>query len=71
MTPICSCCASAPVHAITDAAGRSWRFEQTRYFGPVLVRADGEPLSRQPGTRSAFWPAYEQWRAQQRAREMT
>lgn len=65
MTPICSCCAASPEHTITDARGRSWRFEQTRMFGPVVLRADGNPKSRQPGSRSAFWAAWEAWREAQ------
>lgn len=65
MTPICGCCSTAPEYSITDAQGRMWRFENTRMFGPVLLRSDGEPKARQPGQRSAFWLAYEAWRQEQ------
>ena len=30
------------------------------------LRADGQPRERQPGPRSAFWPAFEKWRAAHR-----
>lgn len=49
------------VHAIHDAAGRRWIFEQHHYCGPIVLRKDGEPKARQPGSRSPFWPAYEAW----------
>lgn len=65
MTPICACCQAAPEHTLTDAHGRVWRFEQHRMFGPLILRADGEPAARQPGSRSAFWPAWKAWRTQQ------
>ncbi|RQO57983.1 hypothetical protein DBR47_14420 [Paucibacter sp. KBW04] len=67
MKPICSCCSPALEHTITDARGRTWRFEQHRMFGPLILRADGEPAARQPGSRSTFWAAWEQWREQQEA----
>lgn len=67
MSPICSCCAGAPEFIITDGAGKTWRFEQTRMFGPVVLRADGQPTSRQPGSRSPFWPAWQAWHDQQQA----
>lgn len=65
MTPICACCAAAPEHTITDERGKRWRFEQTRMFGPILLRSDGEPAARQPGPRSPFWAAYQRWQDQQ------
>ena len=64
MTPICGCCTSAPEVTVFDARGRKWTFENTRMFGPIVLRADGEPAARQPGSRSAFWPAWEKWRAE-------
>ena len=51
---------------MTDDAGRRWTFEMHRIFGPLVLRADGQPRERQPGTRSAFWPAFEKWRAAHR-----
>lgn len=61
---LCACCTNVPEHVITDSQGRKWRFEQTRMFGPIVLRADGEPKVRQPGSRSAFWDAYDAWRKQ-------
>lgn len=52
-------------HTVRDSAGRLWRFEQHPYCGPIILRNNGNPKSRQPGCRSAFWPAYEVWRASQ------
>lgn len=52
-------------HVITDQMGRSWRFEQHHYFGPIVLRQDGMPKARQPGSRSPFWPAFEAWRLSQ------
>lgn len=58
---------SGPEHTVTDATGRTWRFEQHHYCGPIVLRQDGEPKARQPGSRSPFWPAYEAWRQMTRA----
>jgi hypothetical protein len=52
---------SGPAHTITDATGRAWRFELHHYCGPIVLRQDGEPKTRQPGSRSPFWPAFEAW----------
>ena len=48
------------------ASGRRWRFELT-YFGPVVLRRDGQPRERQPGERSPFWPAFAAWNEQRKA----
>lgn len=48
-------------HTITDDDGRSWTFEMHHYAGPIVLRSDGNPKSRQPGERSAFWPAFNRW----------
>ena len=53
--------AGGPEHVITDVSGRAWRFEQHHYCGPIVLRRDGNPKTRQPGSRSPFWPAYEAW----------
>lgn len=61
---MCSCCgqSSAGVHTITDASGRAWTFENTRMFGPFVLGKNGDPLKRQPGRRSRFWAAYDEWK---------
>jgi len=69
MQPICSCCQPVPEVTVTDYAGRSWTFEMHRMFGPLVLRADGQPRDRQPGPRSSFWPAFETWRAAHRPPE--
>jgi hypothetical protein len=48
-------------HFVTDAKGRRWTFEQHPWCGPIVLRKDGQPKSRQPGSRSIFWPAYQAW----------
>jgi len=50
-----------PEHVVVDSDGRQWLFEQHHYFGPIVLRKDGEPKSRQPGSRSKFWPAWQAW----------
>ena len=62
MSMVCRCCLPSAVHSITDAAGRKWCFEQNSMFGPLILRGDAEPAARQPGSRSAFWAAYDAWR---------
>lgn len=49
-------------HMITDVQGKPWTFENHPHFGPIVLRKDGNPKARQPGSRSRFWPAYEAWR---------
>ena len=56
---------AAPLHTITDVDGRPWLFENHPRFGPIVLRKDGNPKARQPGSRSKFWPAWEAWRNQQ------
>lgn len=53
-------------HLIEGADGRRWYFEMHLQFGPMLLRANGDPKTRQPGSRSPFWPAFEAW---QRAKD--
>jgi hypothetical protein len=60
---MCNTCTGADLepHTVTDAAGRTWSFEAHRIFGPLVLRKDGEPAARQPGSRSSFWPAFMAW----------
>lgn len=41
--------------------GRYREFEFHGVCGPALLDEDGEPLAKQPGERSAFWPAFDAW----------
>lgn len=50
----------ADVHQVI-AAGHLWRFEHHWFCGPTVVTKRGEPLKRQPGPRSPFWPAHQAW----------
>lgn len=52
-------------HVIEDAAGRRWRFEMHPYSGPLVLRANGDPKTRQPGSRSPFWAPFNDWQSQQ------
>ena len=69
----CAGCGSGGVpllgrdHTVTDVDGRQWLFEQRRMFGPIVLRQDGNPRSRQPGSRSRFWPAWEAWHEREQA----
>lgn len=58
---MCLTCSDNRTHELTDATGRTWRFEWHHFCGPMVLRADGEPRSRQPGERSSFWPALDEW----------
>lgn len=51
-----------PDRTITDAAGKRWKFEDHPRFGPIVLSRSGDPASVQPGSRSAFWPAWTAWR---------
>lgn len=42
--------------------GKPVRFEFNRRFGPLLVDKDGEPLSRQPMSKThPFWVPFQAW----------
>lgn len=53
-------------HTIVDDAGRSWSFEDHRYFGPIVLRKDGEPRAVQPGSQG-FMSAAGTWASRSRA----
>jgi hypothetical protein len=59
-----------PFHTIKDASGRLWHFEEHHYCGPIILRKDGDPKTRQPGSRSPFWPAYYAWKKAAKAPEL-
>lgn len=40
---------------------RLYRWDFDDYCGPTFVRADGEPLKRQPGPRHKVWKAFGEW----------
>ena len=42
--------------------GRPMRFEFHGVCGPVTLDSNDEPLKRQPGSRSPFYPAFDAWR---------
>jgi hypothetical protein len=42
--------------------GRMWRWEFSKWTGPMFLRADGEPMVRQPGEDHPVWAAFEKWR---------
>jgi hypothetical protein len=44
-----------------DRLGRTVRFEFSEQFGPLFLRANGEPLQKQPHPRSAAWAVFEEW----------
>lgn len=54
-------------HVVVDERGKRWNFEMHPYCGPIVLRRDGQPAARQPGSRSPFWKPFEQW---QKARKL-
>lgn len=44
-----------------DKHGRMVNFEFSPMFGPLFTNAEGEPLKRQPGIRSAAWAVFNEW----------
>lgn len=40
---------------------RRYRWEFHAYCGPIFVRADGEPLAKQPGEGHRVWAKFEEW----------
>ena len=53
---------------VEDSRGNRWTFDMHPYLGPLVLRSDGEPRVKQPGSRSAFWPAFMAWWARHEAR---
>lgn len=49
--------------------GKTWTFEYHDYFGPSVLRKDGEISARQPGPRSNFWKAFERWERRRERQE--
>ena len=48
----------SPVRTVTDRNGRTWTYEDTGWFGPIVLTKTGEVAKRQPGPNSAFWDAF-------------
>ena len=53
-----------PDRRIKDAAGHIWHFEMHPYCGPAVTNQKGDPSDKQPGPRSPFWQAVNQWAQQ-------
>lgn len=52
---------------VIEAAGKSFRFEDSDRFGPALVNKRGDPLAKPyPSERSPFWRAHRIWKRQGR-----
>lgn len=43
------------------SADKIYRFEDHRYFGPIVIGVDGDPLDNQPPARSKFWQHVSAW----------
>lgn len=56
------CCilTGGPTHTIT-VDGKVMTFEMHHYFGPGVLKKDGDPYARQPGPRHPFWDAVTAW----------
>ena len=53
-----------PDRRIVDATGKAWTFEDHPRLGPVVLNKRGDVAKQQPGSRSAFWPAWQAWKEQ-------
>ncbi len=42
-------------------AGKVWRWDFHKYFGPTFLRKDGEPLKTQPDERHPVWDHFAEW----------
>lgn len=62
LPPVVVCNFSDPLtYTLTDGA-RTWRFEFSERFGPLLVDKDGRTLDRQPTSeRHPFWRPFRLW----------
>ena len=54
---------------VIESGGRSYRFEDSDRFGPLIILKNGNPAVNQPGKRSSFWDAHWAWRNQGRRTE--
>lgn len=43
------------------AGGKTYYFEDSKRFGPMLVDAKGEPINDLIPSRSPFWKAWQRW----------
>ena len=51
----------------TDKNGKLWRWEFSPRFGPLFLRKDGEPLSRQPiRADHRAWVPFDSWMKERR-----
>lgn len=48
--------------------GKPVTFEWHRFFGPSVLKKNGDLRSRQPGMRSPFWPVFDRWFKRNRKR---
>lgn len=53
-----------PDRKIIDRDGRRWLFEDHPRLGPIVLNGRGDEERVQPGSRSAFWPAWTAWKDQ-------
>ena len=52
---------------IVDAVGKKWSFSWHSFLGPTVLKKNGDPMAKQPGEKSAFWPALAAWQKARRA----
>lgn len=59
---LCGCCGRRETGEGRDRNGKLWRWEFSPYFGPLFLRADGEPLARQPIAEThPAWEPFMRW----------
>ena len=53
-----------PDRKIIDSTGREWLFNDHPRLGPIPLTQTGNSMSREPGPRSPFWKAVNNWYSQ-------
>lgn len=41
--------------------GRKWRWDYTKWGGPIFLNKDGSDRKRPPGPKHPVWKAFERW----------
>lgn len=48
-------------HELVDRNGKTWLFFMHPYCGPSVLRKDGRDRKYNPGPKSPFWEAFNEW----------
>ena len=64
----CSQCNHSVFFGSAKVRGKLWKWEFNSKFGPLYLRADDEPMKRQPSGRHPVWSKFNIWLKAWRAR---